>query len=323
MRGSEPTMGLIADIGATNARFALADADGIHEEKILACTDYPNITEAVEAYYGGINLGQKPKAGAFAMAGPVRGDWFEMTNHGWAFSIGDTQKKLNFTDLRVMNDFEAVAIAVPNMNRKFLTQFGGEKPQLEKTIGVIGPGTGLGVASLVWGGQGYIPVPCEGGHVTMPAVTQREFDLIKTLFKKYHHISAERVCSGKGLVNLYNAIGQLDGLNLPDMEPKEISEAALNGTCPVCREALDLMLVFLGRVAGNLALTLNAFGGIYIAGGIPAKLGDYFFKSGFRDAFEAKGRYTDYMKQIPVFLINHPFIAFEGLRHDLLNRGRI
>lgn len=306
---------LIADIGGTNARFALADEHGVYEQKTLPCERYPTIVEAVKTYVDG--LGANPKRAAFAIAGPVNGDYFKMLNHNWEFSIEETRKALGFDEFYVMNDFKAVALGVPHLESRDIERIGNNATaEPHAPIGIIGPGTGLGVASLFWANGHYHAVPGEGGHVTIAARTQREFDLFRTLRYKYHHISAERVCSGKGLVNLYNAIGILDGHEtLPERTAEQISEAGINKTCSVCEEALDKMMGFLGNVAGNLAVTLGAKGGVYIAGGIPAKLGEYFFNSRFRADFEAKGRYNAYLKPIPTYLITHPNIAFVGLRH--------
>lgn len=314
------SVSLIADIGATNARFALVDANGVRDERIFACEDFPVIVDAVEVYLKEQG-GERPCRGAFAIAGPVGGDAISMTNHGWAFSIGETRKALGFDYFTVMNDFEAVARGVPHLGANDIRQVGeGRIADNTMPVGIVGPGTGLGVASLVYVNGAYHPVAGEGGHVTVAARTQREFDLIRTLRYKYHHISAERVCSGKGLVNLYNAIRILDGRDaLPDRTAEQISEAAIAGSCDACEEALDKMMGFLGNVAGNLAVTLGARGGIYIAGGIPAKLGEYFFNSRFRADFEAKGRYEDYLKPIPTYLITHRNVAFVGLQHAVLN----
>jgi glucokinase len=317
------SLGLIADIGATNARFALADENGFYEQKVLPCEGYPSIVEAAETYLEGLK-GKRPSNAAFAIAGPVSGDWFEMTNHLWHFSISETQKALGLDGFVLMNDFKAIALGIPHITGDDKKQVGGDqKANPHGTIGVIGPGTGLGVASLFWDGQQYRANPGEGGHITMAAKTQREFDLFRTLRYKYRHVSAERVCSGKGLVNIYNAIKILDGHEeLPDRTPEQIAECAINKTCPACEEALDKMIAFLGMVAGDLAMTLGAHGGVYIAGGIPAKLGEYFFNSRFRSEFEAKGRYEDYLKPIPTWLITHPFIAFVGLQKFIANGYR-
>ncbi len=314
-------VGLIADIGGTNARFALADENGFSHEKVLQCADYAGLQEAAQAYINGLG-GIKPKCAAFAIAGPVTGDWFEMTNHVWKFSIEETRVALGLDSFTLMNDFKAIALAIPHLKSGDLKQVGnGDAPVAHAPIAVVGPGTGLGIASLAWDGDKYVAISGEGGHVTMPAKTQREFDLFRTLRYKYHHISAERVCSGKGLVNIYNAIRILDGHEeLADKTAQEIAEAAIAKTCPVSEEALDKMMAFLGSIAGNLALTLGSFGGVYIAGGIPAKLGDYFFTSRFRTEFEAKGRFNTYLSAIPTYLITHPFIAFVGLQHFLMQQ---
>ncbi len=315
--------GLIADIGATNARFAIADPDGIHAEKVLKCQNYPGVVEAVSDYLQGIGERDIDRA-SFAVAGPVTGDVFEMTNHPWSFSISETMTTLGLETLRIMNDFEAVALAVPYLEEGIdFRQVGEGSPRPEASIGIIGPGTGLGVASLVWDGRAYRPVPGEGGHVTMPAKTPREFALFQWLLHhKYSHLSAERVCSGKGLVNIYNALRGMDKQeDLPDLEPEQISRRALDKSCPLCGEALDLMMGFLGTVAGNLALTIGAHGGIYIAGGIPAKLGPYFDRSRFREEFVAKGRFAEYLAPIPTYVILNEFPAFIGLHADLVGKS--
>jgi glucokinase len=312
--------GLIADIGATNARFALADSAGIYKEKVLKCSDYTGLRDAARAYLDFARPDTSPQTAAVAIAGPVKGDRFEMTNHVWTFSVEETRRDLGLRRFHLMNDFKALALAVPHLKDKDVRKINDAQPQAEAPIGVIGPGTGLGVASLFWDGKKYRAVPGEGGHVTMAATTQREFDVIAHLLKgKYHHVSAERVCSGKGLGNIYDALRALDGRHdLPELSPEAISAAALDGSCAVCREALDMMMVFLGRIAGNLALTLGAHGGIYIAGGIIGQLAAYFDKSAFLTEYMAKGRFRDYVQAIPVFIIQHPFPAFVGLQADLM-----
>jgi glucokinase len=317
-----PQLGLIADIGATNARFALADRDGIYDEKVLKCADYPGILEAIKAYIEIVSPARPLVAASVAIAGPVSGDYFEMTNHPWAFSQSEVQKALGLQSFHLMNDFKAIALAVPALHAKDVRQFGGGQVVVHQPIGVIGPGTGLGVASLVWADDKYIAVPGEGGHVTMPARTLREFELFKTLIdQKYTHISAERVCSGKGLVNLYNAMRVLEKrADLPDLTPEEISAKAIDKSCAICVEIKDFMTCFLARIAGNLALTLGAGSGVYIAGGIVGRWGAHFDKEMFREEFESKGRFRDYMKAIPTFIIEHDFPAFVGLQADLVQK---
>lgn len=305
---------LIADIGGTNARFGIVDSQGVHDLKYLECKHYAGPVEAAEAYFKEINLTSRPETGVFAVAGPVMGDLINFTSTPWTFRVSKTQQDMSFNRFEVMNDFKAVALAVPNINENLLTKIGGGEILPNYPKGVLGPGTGLGVASLFWTGNGYEANPCEGGHVTMPAVTDREFNIFHRLKVKYHHISAERVCSGKGLENLYNAIRVLDHkFDLPDLEAPEISKLAMSGQCEVCKEALDLMLAFLGRVAGNLALTLNSYGGVFIAGGIPTKLGDYFLQSRFLEEFQSKGRMSEQVEKMPVYMIKHDAIGLIGL----------
>ncbi len=309
---------LIADIGGTNVRFALVEKEGaISQERVLKCVDYDGLYRATQSYLDSLPSAQTPKTGAFAIAGPVLGDRFQMTNHPWSFSIKDVRDKLGLKQLKLFNDFHALAMAIPHLDQDDIIQIGMKGHiQPEKPKIIVGPGTGLGVASLIWSGTHYIPISGEGGHVTMPAKTQREFEIFTWLRKeKYSHISAERVCSGKGLINLYNAIRGIDGLNdLPDLKPEEISKAAREENNKAAQEAWELMTGFLGTIAGNLALTLGAHGGVYIAGGIMPKSVDILCHTRFREQFEAKGRFEEYLSAIPAFLINHPFPAFVGLK---------
>lgn len=313
------TAGLIADIGATNARFALSAGGVYRDERVLKCADYPGVADAARAYLAMVGDPEITMA-ALAVAGPVDGDRVSMTNHPWVFSIEETKRGLDLDHIVVMNDFKAVAFGVPHLSAEHIRVVGPARTaRSDAPIGIIGPGTGLGVASLIPDGAGgYIAVPGEGGHVTAAAQTQREFDVIKVLHGKYHHVSAERVCSGKGLVNIYEAIKILEQrTDLPERTAEDISAQAIAKSCPVCVEALDMMMAFLGNVAGNLALSLNAFGGIYLAGGICLQLGEAFMNSRFRAVFEAKGRYSDYLKSVPTYLILHPFVALVGLSAEL------
>lgn len=320
MRTASAKSGLIADIGATNARFAMAESDGITHEKILQCADYENIVDAANAYLSMAEIDRPPVRAAFAIAGPVKGDWFDMTNFPWSFSVAETCDALNLEHLDLLNDFEAVAMSVPYLKGADIRQVDEGVAIPYAPIAVIGPGTGLGVASLAWGGQKYVTLSGEGGHVTVPAQTQREYDVFEFLRGvKYSHVSAERVCSGKGLENLYNALRGLDKRDdLPNRTPAEISQAALSDECELCSEALDMMMRFLGSITGNLALTIGAHGGIYIAGGIVGKLGEYFTHSPYRESFLAKGRFEKYLETIPTYVIEHKFPAFVGLHAHLL-----
>jgi len=307
---------LIADIGGTNARFATVEGGEIRGETYLKVADFPGPVEAARHYLEG--RGAPPSRAAFAVAGPVTGaDAFELTNHPWKFSIGRTRQTLGLAWFSLINDFHAVALGVLDAAPGSIRQIGGGTAVHNGNIGVLGPGTGLGMASLVFDPhRGYVAVPGEGAHATVPVNSAREFAVVERLLRdKYSHVSVERVCSGKGLVNLYGAIREIDGRALPELAPEDITAKALSGECEVCREALTLMMGFLGRVAGNLALTINATGGIYFAGGILPKLGaGYVESSRLRGSFTAKGRFTAYVDRIPTFLIEDPFLPLKGLR---------
>ncbi len=313
------TTGLIADIGATNARFALAGANGVEQAQILKCDDYPSIVDAAKAYLDMVKPDVMPNKGSFAVAGPITGDRFDMTNNPWSFSVNETRQALGLSEFHLINDFEAIAMSIPHLTPNDIRQVGTGTAVSKKPIGVIGPGTGLGAGVLVWNGTRYAPVQSEGGHMMMPARTQREFDIFNyMLTHKYSHISAERVCSGKGLVNLYESMCEMDGRDdLPERTAEEISAAALDGSCELCAEILDLMCGFLGRAAKNIALMLCAQGGIYIAGGIVNKLGNYFENSRFREEYESAGRFREYLEKVPTFCVTHEYPAFVGLHADI------
>jgi glucokinase len=307
--------GLIADIGGTNARFASVDhAGNVLNIDVLACADYPSLTDAAKAYLS--KYKRQADRAVFAVAAPILGDEIKMINHSWVMSKKKIQSDLGFKSFRIINDFTAIAHAVPNLTSEDYYQIGDGIAQKGAPIGIIGPGTGLGVAAVVFDEQGRpIPVTTEGGHVTMHARTRREFDIIDHLqTTKYSHVSAERIVSGKGIMNLYQAICALDGRPADKAEPSDVTKAALEKSCPACVETLDLFACMLGSLAGNTALSLGAFGGVYIAGGIPTKLGDWFRTSRFRESFVAKGRYRDYLSAIPTFVITHSYPGFVGLK---------
>ncbi len=307
--------GLIADIGGTNARFAHVDKGGeVLDIDVLACSDYPSLTHAAQAYL--IKYKRTADRAVLAVAGPVLGDEIRLTNHPWVMSKKKIQSDMGLKSLRIINDFAAIAHGVPHLSPADYYQIGEGAAQKKAPIGIIGPGTGLGVAAVVFDEQGRaIPITTEGGHVTMCANTQREWDIIAELKReKYSHVSAERLVSGKGIVNIYQAICALDGHAPTKTDPSEITKAGLNRSCPACVETLDLFADFLGTLAGNVALSMGAFGGVYIAGGIVMKLGDWFKTSRFRESFMAKGRQHDYLAKIPTFVITHPFPGFVGLQ---------
>ena len=303
---------LIADIGGTNARFALLHSTGgIDTIKILPCTNYPTLSDAISAYLVDLNE-PKPEQAAIAVATPVETDHVKFTNHVWSFSIAQTRADLNFSRLTVLNDFTALALALPHLTPDQRYQIGTGIPQTESPIALIGPGTGLGVSGLIWAGSGWVSLQSEGGHVTYGAATPRESEILAIMGQRFNHVSAERLMAGPGWVNVYHAIAELSGAEPQPLTPAEITTRGLAGTCPLCVEVLETFCGMLGTAAGNLVLTLGAKGGVYIGGGIVPKLGDFFERSAFRQRFEHRGRFSDYLKAVPSYVITAPYPALLG-----------
>ncbi|QGM47480.1 glucokinase [Methylocystis heyeri] len=304
--------GLVADIGGTNARFALIEPDGrISCPWRCLVDDHASMAQAIEVYLA--HAGEaRPRQAALAVAGPVIGDQVTMTNHPWSFSIQALAQSLGFDRLRVVNDFVANALAIPHLTEESRAQIGEGVPVPGASIGVIGPGSGLGVSALAPSPAGLTPVEGEGGHVTMSPADERESLVIEILRRRYGHVSAERVLSGPGLVNIYSALCEAAGAVAHDYIPEQISDPSILQKDARAGEALAMFCAMLGTVAGNLALTLGARGGVYIAGGIVPRLGDYFERSQFRRRFESKGRFEAYLKNIPTYVVTHPALALLG-----------
>ncbi|AUG98636.1 glucokinase [Prodigiosinella confusarubida] len=298
---------LVGDVGGTNARFALCElANGkISHSKQYAVQDHDSLEAVIRLFldeYGDLMV----KSGCIAIACPVVGDWVEMTNHNWAFSIAEMKQHLDFDCLDVINDFTAVSMAIPMLGEGDVLQMGGDAALPGKPVAVYGAGTGLGVAHLLPVNGQWISLPGEGGHTDFAPNSEEEDAILCILRQDLGHVSAERVLSGPGLVNLYRAIVKIDGRTPDALTPKIIVERALENSSVDCRRVLSLFCVLLGRFGGNLALMLGAFGGVYIAGGIVPRFMDFFQNSGFRVAFEDKGRFKAYLAAIPVFMITHP-----------------
>lgn len=305
---SASTARLLADIGGTNARFAWQErADGpIDEPLTLPAADHPTLAEAMQQYL--LRVGRSaPPACSIAIANPVVGDRVTMTNHDWTFSIAELKAQMGFQRLLVVNDFTALALALPALPADDLRQLGGGAARPDHAIGLIGPGTGLGVSGLVPDGHGgWLPLQGEGGHITLAGTTPRETAVLEQIALRYGHASAERAVSGQGLVDIHRALALVDrpGAPPPSVTAPEITAAALEGSDASCAEALTMFCSFLGNAAGNLALTLGAKGGVYIGGGIVPRLGAWFDHSPFRARFEAKGRFAAYLAEIPVYVIH-------------------
>ena len=297
---------LLGDVGGTNARFGWQSHEGapLEHVHVLPCAEYADIALAMEAYLARTGVGA-PAAACIGIANPVTGDQVSMTNHHWSFSIQALQKRLALQQLKVINDFTALALALLSLPDAQRVQIGGRSACDRSAIALIGPGTGLGVSGLVPHGEhGWSPISGEGGHITLAAHTAEEYQVIAHIRQQYGHVSAERILCGQGLVDRHLALAAINGqLAEPAMTPADIVQRALNEQNAACLKTLDMFAGFLGSVAGDLALTLGARGGVYIGGGIVPRLMGWFETSSFRTRFEAKGRFAAYLQDIPVWVI--------------------
>ena len=310
---SEPTTWLVGDIGATHARFGLVSPDAkLLHSRTLADEDYPNIDDALAAFLAERGSLPMPRQGAIAIASPITGDRVAMTNHPWSFSVQELKSRFAFERLEVINDFTALALALPRLAPEDRQAVGGGAAAAGAPIGVLGPGSGLGVSGLIPSGRGWIALTGEGGHVTMAPATDREGEMLDRMRRHFDHVSAERALSGPGLVNLYNTLAVIDGMPARGYTAAQITDLAIRAEDPLCVETTTMFCAMLGTMAGNLALTLGARGGVYIGGGIVPKLGRTFVDSPFRERFEAKGRFRSYLETIPTFVVTHPLPAFLG-----------
>jgi glucokinase len=304
---------LLADVGGTNVRFAVLADGAIGTIEHIRVADHPRFEDALVAHFKTHSSQVSIREAIFAVAGVVEGGRCVMTNSPWVIDAGELRTRFGFSDVRLLNDFEAVAWSLPELGREDLRQIGGGEPKPGALKLALGPGTGLGVAAYV-PARGGLVLGTEGGHASLPGGSAREDAVISALRRKFGHVSIERVLSGPGLVNLYQAIAALDGIAVPERSSHDIREAAIAGTCAVSHAALELFCAWLGEVTGNFALSLGAQGGVYIGGGFVPKMRDELLHSQFRARFDGKGRMSDYVKAIPVYLIGHDDPAFIGLR---------
>ena len=301
----------VADVGGTHARFALAEVESgkvvsLAEPVTLKTAEHGSFQLAWEEFgrRAGIDL---PKNLAIAFAGPVGGEVLKLTNNPWVIRPSLIKERLGVDDYVIVNDFGAVGYAVATLGDEHFEHLCGPKRPLpdEGVISIVGPGTGLGVAALLRKPDHYEVIETEGGHVDFAPLDSLEDRILVQLRRHFRRISVERVASGQGLWNLYEALGALEGRDLTFHEEKELWAAALAGTDSLANAALDRLCLTLGAVAGDMALAQGA-SAVVIAGGVGFRLKDYLPKSGFQDRFIAKGRFERRMDEMPVKLITHP-----------------
>lgn len=307
---------LVGDIGGTNARFGLVrESDGVYgnpqDIHTYSASRYEGIYDSICEYLT-LHPDVKLKKASLAVATAVQNDEIKFTNSGWSFSLSQLFQQLNLESIKVINDFTGLALSIPKLNPDQLIQITQGSVVSDGSIAVLGPGTGLGVSGLLYTNEGWMPVEGEGGHVTLGATTTRELVLFQKIWDRYGHISAERILSGNGIVEVYQSLCVIDGVTPEFSLPAQVSSQAINGSCPICSEVMDLFFGWLGVVAGNLALTLGAQGGVFIGGGIVPRMLELFENSSFRDRYYQKGRFSDYLRSIPVYVISAEYPALTG-----------
>lgn len=317
-------VGLVGDVGGTNARFAVVDAQGhIRNPRIFPAKDYATITDVIGEYLETTCGRKRPPRAVIAVAGPVVDGEIEFTNLDWQISEGDLIADFGFEAVKLLNDFAAQALACPTLDPEELKPLGPKlKGGSDCPMVVLGAGTGFGVAGLARADRGDVSVATEGGHAAFAPTDEVEVEVWRRLHGRYGRVSIERLLSGPGLFDLYRALGDIEGTPAPLADQREVTEAG-NAGDPLADRTLDRFCGILGSVAGDLALTFGARGGVFISGGIAPRLGDRLDRGGFRARFEDKGRLADYVRQIPTSLVLHPYPAIVGSARELAQMERL
>jgi glucokinase len=305
---------LIGDIGGTNARFAiLVDAFAQPKEfPIIATADFATIDEAVQTSVLD-KTSVQPRTAILAVAGPVDGDEIDLTNCPWVVRPKQMIADLGFDEVIVVNDFAAQALAVASLEPANRRQIGGGEIGAHASRVVVGPGTGLGVAGLVYAQRKWIPIPGEGGHIDMGPRSERDHQIFPHIERIEGRVSAEQLLCGRGIVNIYRAVCKADEKTARLSTPADITTAGLEGSDAQSRETLTLFSTYLGRCAGDLALIFMAQGGVYLAGGISQKIVAALQQPEFRAAFEDKAPHSALLASMPTFVMTHPLAALSGL----------
>ncbi len=319
MPDSDIVSTLVADLGGTNVRFALArntprpliDASIQH----YAVADFPSLTAAALHYLA--QMKAQPQHAVFAVAGKVGSDEIRITNLPWIISIERTRKDLLLSSLNIINDFAGMSMAIPLLTDHDVETIGDQsRPSAEtatsRTIGVIGPGTGLGVGAYLLRDGKHYPLQTEGGHVAFAPSTDEEIEVLRYLSKRFGRVSNERLVSGSGLVNLYQALCAIASVAAEDFAPAQITRHMHDRSNPQCVRAVEIFCAVLGTIAGDLVLTLGAWDGIYLAGGMVPPMLPWLRSGEFRRRFEDKGRFASAMQRVPTLAITYAYAGLLG-----------
>lgn len=303
-------LALVGDIGGTNSRFGLVEPGStvVRSIDVLKNDNFASLEEAIGAYVKARGL-SSTAAAAVAVAGPVEGEVVSLTNRDWSFSRESLRRAALAKRFHLLNDFEALAMSLPHLKGDDVVRIGGETPSKPGVKIVLGPGTGLGMATLAPLPQGgWMALPGEIGHITLPVATQEEFDWRERMSKPGVPFESEDAITGGGLLRMYRAIAEPPRLATPEA----VLQAALAGSDAAAVGTLDQFVVWLARIAGDAAMTMQARGGVYLAGGIAPSIVEKLKTGKFRTIFQEKGRLAHVMRPIPVYVIVDRFPALKG-----------
>jgi len=317
-------LGLVGDIGGTNARFALVEFDGpdprLIEPTAYKGEDYATAEDAIEHYLQKVGV-RHPDQAVVAVAGPIEHGSVHMTNLDWRISEDSLRRAGGFRSATLINDFTAQALAAPRLSPKDLRQIGPLPTAGEGDLAILGPGTGFGVAGMARRHGVDTPLTTEGGHIAFAPTDEIEIEILRSLAKQFGRVSVERILSGPGMEDLHLSLAEAEGRKVDPLPAKRITERAIEG-CADSLATVDRFCAILGSTAGDIALALGARGGVFIAGGIAPRIIDLLEAGPFRARFEAKGRFVDYMQAIPTHVILHPHTALIGAAVAMTPDGR-
>ncbi|QFU05076.1 Glucokinase [Pseudoalteromonas sp. THAF3] len=316
---------LVADIGGTNARFALItdylpndNEFVISHRHTFPSSDFSTFEDAISEYLAQLSEITISRA-CLAVAGPVKGEEVMLTNLGWHFNVTQLKARFDFSNLQVINDFAAFAYAAPYLNTSDNIVVKQGQAQAQANIAVFGPGTGFGAACLVRSQGNQAVMSCEAGHISLAPVTELDRQLHNVLRDELQHVSVENVFAGPGIARLYQAMAKVEGAQVNELDAAQIAALAQSGECHIATKTLNHFCDWIGSVAGDIALSFGALGGVYIGGGILPRMHERLLNSRFNERFIAKGMMSQYNSQIPVTLVcqeNIPFIGAAACIHQ-------
>jgi glucokinase len=316
-----PSPVLIADVGGTNVRFALAAVDrrpplvtdSIRRYRVA---DFPSLDAAAAQYLR--ETGEKPRRAVFAIAGHIDNGEVRATNSPWRIVAEEARRALDLDAVRLVNDFAAQGMCLPLLDANDIAVVG--KPAAPvigrrdpQTFAVVGPGTGLGVGALLLRDGRFSALETEGGHCGYAPGTAEEIEILQHLAKRFGHVSNERLISGGGLANLHQALTDMAGEPPQELSPEQITGAAQDGSDALCVRAVEVFCAVFGAVAGDVALNLGGWDGVWLAGGLPPLLLPWLRGEAFRRRFEDKGRLSGAMRDVPTVVITHPDAGLLGV----------